>query len=153
MTEPKITKSRTAFSMECAVELNIHAKPERIWSLLTDADNFPAWNSTVTRIEGQIRDGQKLRIHVPGTTRTFAPKISNFVPNRHMTWTGGFAPMFLGVRTFDLTPRNDGSTDFKMHERFSGLMLPMVGGSLPDFGPIFTTYAADLKKEAERPHP
>ena len=153
MSEPKITKSRTAFSMECTVELNIHAKPERIWSLLTDAENFPTWNSTVTRIEGQIRDGQKLRIHVPGTTRTFAPQISNFVPNRHMTWTGGFAPMFLGVRNFDLTPRNDGSTDFKMHERFSGLMLPMVGGSLPDFGPIFTTYAADLKKEAERPHP
>jgi hypothetical protein len=150
MAEPKITQSRTAFSMECAVELNIQAKPERLWSLLTDAENFPTWNSTVTRIEGQIRDGQTLRIHVPGATRTFTPKISNFAPNQHMTWTGGFAPMFLGVRTFDLTPRNDGSTDFKMHERFSGLMLPMVGGSLPDFGPIFTTYANDLKKEAEK---
>ena len=44
---------------------------------------------------------------------------------------------------------NDGSTDFTMEERFSGLMIPLVKGSLPDFGPIFERYANDLKLEAE----
>jgi hypothetical protein len=34
--------------------------------------------------------------------------------------------------------------------RGPGLMLPMIGGWLPDFGPIFERYAADLKVEAER---
>jgi hypothetical protein len=29
-------------------------------------------------------------------------------------------------------------------------MLPMIAASLPDFGPAFDTYAADLKREAER---
>jgi hypothetical protein len=48
-------------------------------------------------------------------------------------------------------PREDSSTDFVMEERFSGLMLPLVKRSLPDFGPIFERYAADLKNEAERP--
>ena len=47
-------------------------------------------------------------------------------------------------------PREDGSTDFAMEERFSGLMLPLAKGSLPDFGPIFERYANDLKNEAER---
>jgi hypothetical protein len=37
-----------------------------------------------------------------------------------------------------------------MAEVFSGLMLPMIKGSLPDFGPPFEAYAADLKREAER---
>jgi hypothetical protein len=37
-----------------------------------------------------------------------------------------------------------------MTEVFSGLMLPMIGGRLPDFGPIFERYAADLKARAER---
>jgi len=37
-----------------------------------------------------------------------------------------------------------------MEERFSGLMLPLVGRSLPDFKPIFERYASDLKNEAER---
>jgi hypothetical protein len=67
-----------------------------------------------------------------------------------MNWTGGFAPFFKGVRSFALMPREDGSTDFAMEERFSGLMLPLAKGSLPDFGPIFERYANDLKNEAER---
>ena len=63
---------------------------------------------------------------------------------------GGFSPVFKGVRTFELRPRNDGSTDFAMRERFSGLMLPLIKRSLPDFGPVFERYANDLKHEAER---
>ena len=66
-----------------------------------------------------------------------------------MIWTGGVAPLFKGVRTFVLRPRTDGSTDFAMDERFSGLMLPLVRGFLPDFGPVFATFASDLKREAE----
>jgi hypothetical protein len=31
----------------------------------------------------------------------------------------------------------------------SGLMLPMIAGGLPDFVPVFTQYAADLKRAAE----
>jgi hypothetical protein len=37
-----------------------------------------------------------------------------------------------------------------MHERFAGLMLPLVEGSMPDFRPIFEAFAKDLKREAER---
>jgi hypothetical protein len=40
-----------------------------------------------------------------------------------------------------------------MEERFSGLMLPFVKGSMPDFGPVFERYANDLKHEAERTQP
>jgi len=72
------------------------------------------------------------------------------VPNEGMTWSDGFAPMFKGVRTFKLSARSDGSTDFAMQERFSGLIFALVKGSLPDFKPIFETYASDLKREAER---
>jgi len=29
------------------------------------------------------------------------------------------------------------------------LMLPLLKGSLPDFGPVFARYANDMKREAE----
>ena len=58
-----------------------------------------------------------------------------------MTWAGGVTPIFKGVRTFVLKPRTDGSTDFAMTERFSGLMLPLIKASL--------RYAKDLKQAAE----
>jgi hypothetical protein len=150
MSEPKITQTHSAFSMFCGVAVNIRANADRLWRLLTDAEGFPRWNSTVTRIEGQIREGEKLRLHVPNTARTFTPKVSGVVANQRMTWSDGFAPMFKGVRTFELNPRDDGTTDFSMEERFSGLMLPLAKKAMPDFGPIFERYASDLKKEAER---
>jgi len=37
-----------------------------------------------------------------------------------------------------------------MAEVYTGLMLPMIAGSLPDFGPVFEQYLSDLKREAER---
>jgi hypothetical protein len=134
----------------CRVEVSIQSPPERIWTLLTDTQGFPRWNSTVSAIDGEIRDGQRIRIHVPGTARTFTPLISDVVADTRMTWTGGFAPLFKGVRTFELTRQPGGSTTFSMEERFSGLMLPLVGRAMPDFAPVFERYAADLKQEAER---
>ncbi len=151
MAEPKVTQKQGVVSLTCGVAVNIRATAESIWKLLTDAKDFPRWNSTVTSIEGEIREGEQLRLHVPGTNRTFTPKVSGVVAGQRMTWTGGFTPVFKGVRTFELKPRSDGSTDFVMEERFSGLVLPLLRGSLPDFGPVFERYADDLKQEAERP--
>jgi hypothetical protein len=145
-----ITQTRGAFSLSCRVEVTVHARAARVWALLTDAPGFPRWNSTVTRIEGTIREGCRLRVHVPGTHQVFTPRVSDLVPNERMTWTGGFSPLFKGVRIFRLRLRRDEATDFTMAERFSGLMMPLVGRALPDFRPIFARYAEDLRREAER---
>ncbi len=148
----KATKSGSAFRMDCAIRTLIHASSDRVWALLTDAANFPRWNSTVTSIEGEIADGRTLKLKVPAAgERVFKPKVSIVAPGRSMIWSDGLAPMFKGVRTFTLTPNDDGSTEFSMREEFSGVMLPMIKGSLPDFAPVFETYAEDLKRAAEEP--
>jgi len=71
LTEPQFTLTEHYFWMLCRVEVNICAKTETIWNLLTDARNFPQWNSTVASIDGEIREGERLRLHVPGTNRVF----------------------------------------------------------------------------------
>ncbi len=149
MMDSMSQKKASTFRMECRVSINIHAKPERIWALLTNAGDFPRWNSTVTSIQGSIAQGQKLELRVPISDRTFSAKVTELVPATRMVWSDGRAPMFKGERTFTLTPRADGTTDFEMVEIFSGIMLPMIKGSLPDFGPVFDRYALDLKTEAE----
>ena len=149
-TRASAIKTNATFRMGCAIRATIQASPEKIWSLLTDAAGFPRWNSTVTSIEGQIAEGQKLKLKVPSApTRVFTPTVTAVSAGRSMIWSDGMAPMFKGVRTFELTPNGDGSTDFSMKEEFSGLMLPMIKGSLPDFAPIFETYAEDLRRAAE----
>jgi hypothetical protein len=150
-SQARAEKTETTFRMTCAVTCNIRGDADRIWSLLTDAAGFPRWNSTVTSIGGTIALGNTLALKVVAAPdRTFKPKVTAFDPGKAMVWSEGMAPMFRGSRTFTLVPRPDGSTDFEMREVFSGVMLPMIKGSLPDFGPAFEAYAADLKREAEK---
>ena len=63
MKEIEFEQVKNTFSMTCRVETNIHTKAEVIWALLTDAKGFSRWNSTVTGIDGDIREGRRLRIH------------------------------------------------------------------------------------------
>ena len=147
----KVTQASRTFRIECSAAIDIRATPQRIWSLLTDAAGFPRWNSTVTRITGTIAEGERLALEVaaaPG--RTFRPRVTRIEPEKLMVWSDGVAPMFKGVRTFALAPAGDGKTSFSMVEVLSGAMLPMIKGSLPDFGPSFQAYAVDLQREAER---
>jgi hypothetical protein len=145
------SKSKATFQMGYAVGINIKAQPNRIWTLLTNAKDFPRWNSTVKNIEGTISLGEKIQLRATiAPERIFKLRVSEFVVNQKMVWRDGAAPMFQGVRTYALKSKNDGSTDFLMEEIFSGLMLPMIVKSLPDFGPTFEQYTADLKHEAEQ---
>jgi uncharacterized protein YndB with AHSA1/START domain len=137
---------------ECAVSTEINAAPDKVWALLTRADDMVRWNSTLTNVEGNIEPGGTVKMQVPEAPgRTFKVKVTRFVPNQEMVWRDGNPVMFLGVRTYSLTPRPDETaTRFELTEVFSGLMLPMIAARLPDFGPIFERYAADLKAEAEK---
>jgi uncharacterized protein YndB with AHSA1/START domain len=145
-------KTRSTFRMECSVYTEINAAPERVWALLTRANDMVRWNSTLTSVEGKVEPGGTVKMQVPEAPgRTFKVKVTRFVPNEEMVWRDGNPVMFLGERTYSLTPNPDGTaTQFEMMEVFSGLMLPMIAGRLPDFGPIFERYAADLKAEAEK---
>ena len=146
----KATKTKSAFRMEYSAGINIKAKAEKVWALMTNAADFPRWNSTVKSIEGKIASGETIKLVAAiSPDRVFNLKIIEFVPQKRMVWSDGNA-IFKGVRTYTLTPKPDGSTDFTMSEVYTGLMLPMIAGSLPDFGPTFEKYVTDLKKEAEK---
>lgn len=143
-------KHATPFRLEYTVEIRIAAPAPKLWALLTDAAAQKRWNSTLASITGPIALGKKLAIRVPGIDRTFRPRVTAFEPPYRMEWSDGTAPFFRGVRTFTLTDRPDGRTEFAMVEVFSGLMLPLIQKSLPDFTAVFAQYADDLKTEAER---
>ena len=51
-SHPQITVTRHVFSLVCRVEVNIRATAPAIWRILTDAKDFPRWNSTITGIDG-----------------------------------------------------------------------------------------------------
>lgn len=150
-----VVQSRSTFRQRCAVSAEIRSTPEEVWALLTQAARMVDWNSTLTSIEGDITPGGTVRMQVPEAPgRTFKIKITRFEPNEVMVWQQGTPGIFLGSRTYRLTPiqsvEDPSATRFEMVEEFSGVMLPIIAMRLPDFGPIFKRYAADLKMAAEK---
>jgi hypothetical protein len=132
---------------------SIKATPDRIWALLTDASHYTDWNTTVERVEGTIAPGETIKVFVkvnPG--RAFPVKVIEFKPGQRMVWSGGMPlGMFEGQRTYTLTAAGNSETFFKMREEYTGPMLGMIWGSIPDLGPAFQEFAQSLKRAAERP--
>ena len=133
-----------------ATRTTIAAPTERIWALLTDAPGYPAWNTTVDKVEGRIALGEKVTVHAkisPG--RTFAVKVAELVPGQRMVWRAGMPlGLFVGERTFTLTPKG-GAVEFSMREEFRGPLSGLIGRSIPDLQPAFDEFAQCLKRRAE----
>lgn len=145
----KALKGKKAYRMDYKVGIAINASPETIWAVLTNAADYPNWNSTIDSIEGTIALDEKIKLHAKiSPKRAFKLKVSEFSPSTKMVWSDGNA-MFKGVRTYTLEAMGNDTTVFTMHEVFTGAMLPMIKSSLPDFTNDFEAFAADLKRKAE----
>lgn len=136
--------------MEYSAAATINASPATVWALLTNAADYPEWNPTVVRVEGDIALGQKIKVVATvSPERAFPVKVAELVPNQRMVWQGGMPlGLFKGVRTFTLTPSGEG-TQFSMREVFSGPMLGLIKRSMPNLQPSFDEFARSLKLRAE----
>jgi uncharacterized protein YndB with AHSA1/START domain len=143
--EGKATTTKKTFSRETSVSTTIDADPTIVWALLTHASDFPRWNSTVTSIKGEIREGETIELKsILDEKRTFKLKVKEFVPEKRLVWGDA-----LGSRAYTLTRSDGGSTIFTMTEKIGGPLFPLFAGSIPSFDEVFKRFAADLKKEAE----
>lgn len=148
MSQIRATKERSTFRQVVSVSADIQASAEAVWALLTSAEAQRSWNSTLVSIEGTVANGETVTLVAKSAPeRTFRLAVSEVKPHEGMVWSDGNF-VFRGVRTFELVPTDTG-VRFTMTEEMTGMMLPLIVGSLPDFVPVFETYAADLKRAAE----
>ena len=132
------------------VERHIDAPPERVWSLLTDASSYSAWNPSIIEIDGDMTVGSKVRlVSTAAPKRTFELTVTEVdAPNR-MVWTDGMPlGLFRGTRTYRLEP-SGGGTDFAMTEEFSGPLAGLVTKMIPDLTESFEQFADGLEAGAE----
>ncbi len=131
---------------------SIEASAERVWALLTDVARWPAWNTTVDKVDGQVVLGGILTVHAklsPG--RAFPVKVAELDAPRRMVWRGGMPfGLFVGTRTFTLAPESGGRVRFETREEFAGLLAPLIAKSIPDLQPAFDEFVRCLKTAAER---
>jgi hypothetical protein len=137
--------------MQFSTTIAIQASAEAVWAILTDAARYAEWDPGMLRLEGQIALGEKLTIYTKSApNRAFTPVVAEFDPPRRMVWQSGLPlGLFTGERTFTLEPLDSGQVRFHMQEVFSGPLLGMFGGSIPDLNPTFAAFGEALKARAE----
>lgn len=101
-------------AFELKTEIIIHSSPEKIWSILTDFDNYPNWNPFVTSLTGDVKVGNtiQVRIEPPGASvNKFQPIVTSVEPNKKLSWLGVvlFRGFFDGEHIFKLTDNGNGT--------------------------------------------
>ena len=141
----KASTIRTTFSRQTAVSIIINADPAIVWALLTNALDYPRWNSTITSLEGNIAAGETIRLKsILDKKRIFKLKVKEFEEEKKLVWGDG-----QGNRTYTLTKSESGGVIFSMIEKIGGLMFPLYASMIPPFDQSFEQFAHDLKKESE----
>lgn len=139
------TTVKKTFNRTTSVSISIDADASKVWDLLTDAANYPNWNSTVISIEGQIKKGQKIKLKSTlDSSRTFKLKVKELQPNEKLIWGDA-----MGNRIYTLT-KTDSGILFSMTEKIGGLMFPLFANKIPSFDESFEQFATDLKAAAEK---
>lgn len=115
---------------EIKTEILISAKPQKVWSILTNFDNYPNWNPFIKSIKGDVKVGNKIsvRIEPPESEgMTFKPRIITFEANKEFKCLGHllFKGLFDGKHKFELIDNENGTTTFKQSEKFKGILVPL----------------------------
>jgi hypothetical protein len=131
--------------------IDINATPEKVWQILTDAPSYPQWDPGILRLEGKVAPGEKITAYTKAMPdRAFPVTVTTFEPGKRMVWEGGMPlGLFKGVRTFTIDPLGGGKVRFSVREEFTGLLLPLIGRTLPDLNKTFQEFSAGLKRYAE----
>ena len=139
---------------ELRTEVEIDAPPERVWRVLTDFGAYPEWNPFIRSIEGETRVGSQLKIRIepPGARgMTFRPTVRAAEPARELRWLGRLLVPGLvdGEHRLALEPLEGGRSRFIQSERFSGLLVGLLGGTLAATERGFEQMNEALKRRLE----
>ena len=135
-------------------EIIIDVKPERVWDVLTNFEKHPEWNPFIRSIEGNKKVGERLIVTIQpaiGRKMVFKPLVISFSVNRELKWKGtlGMEGIFDGEHYFILEQTNDGTTKLIHGERFSGILVGLLGGMVDKTREGFEAMNLSLKAECE----
>jgi hypothetical protein len=129
-------------------EALISARSSTVWDVITDARNFTVWESGITEITGELRNGGIIRVRARADgSRSFRLRV-HLIPGEVMTWTGG-PPLglFTRMRTFTLEPHG-GMTQLRVKDEFTGPLRGLLP-KVPDMKQALIDYVSAVKGRAE----
>src|SRR5208337_1542749 len=116
---------------EIKTEILINSSSEKVWGILTNFTNYPAWNPFIKSLKGYVREGSKITVRLEPRDAggmTFKPTVLIFNKNQELRWIGHllFSGLFDGEHSFELVDHGNGTTTFKQCEKFNGILVPFL---------------------------
>ena len=139
-------------------EVEIDAPPERVWAVVTEFAAYPEWNPFIRRISGELRTGTRLEVQIepPGArATTFKPTVRVVETNHELRWLGRLLlpGVIDGEHSLRIEPLDGGRSRFVQSERFTGLLVGFVRGTLAKTEVGFEQMNAALKARVEDASP
>jgi hypothetical protein len=136
-------------------EILINTDISTVWGVLMNFESYPKWNPFITSISGEPTLGNRLTVSINppgGKGMTFKPNILTLESYKEFRWKGklGINGIFDGEHFFILQYLDKYTTKFIQGEKFSGLLVPLVGRMLDNTEKGFQLMNESIKHECER---
>ncbi|SRR5258706_7304080 len=131
-------------------EIVIAAPPPSVWAVLTAFAAHDAWDPFIASIDGEPSVGTRLTVRFR-KGMTFRPTVTEADAPRALEWLGqlGAGWLFGGRHRFELVKEGEG-TRFLHSERFTGILVPLLGRTLAETERGFRDFNAALKERVEQ---
>jgi hypothetical protein len=139
---------------EIRTEIEIGAPIQQVWKELTAFAAYSEWNPFIRKVSGNAIPGERLTIRIqPPESRgmTFRPLVLAAAAPIELRWKGKLLVqgLFDGEHSFRLHAIDSGRTKFVQSEVFSGILVPLFGGTLEATRRGFELMNEALKERAE----
>jgi hypothetical protein len=136
-------------------DILINTEITKVWDVLMNFDSYPKWNPFITTISGEPKLGNRLTVSINpprGKRMTFKPSILTIESYKEFRWKGklGINGIFDGEHYFILEFLENDKTKFIHGEKFSGLLVPVLGKMLDKTQKGFQLMNESIKNECER---
>ena len=114
-------------SVDVTASTEIHASPERVWSVLTDLQHFAAWNPFIRQASGDAHVGGTVHVRVRpsfGLPLAFDATVLDRCENHELHWKGHVLAPWLasGEHVFSIEKLDADRVRFVQWESFSGVL-------------------------------
>jgi hypothetical protein len=135
--------------VKCTQSIIIKAKPEQVWKVLTNIDNWSNWQSEIgmSSLNGELKSGSTFIWKTGGIL--INSKLHTVNPYSEFGWTGKTFGMF-AIHNWVLT-EHENNTIVKVEESMEGLLAKILKSSFNkslEKGMAF--WLEKLKKEVEK---
>jgi uncharacterized protein YndB with AHSA1/START domain len=108
--------------LQVNARIEINAPPARVWAVLTNIQNWPAWDPSITMTIASPDVGDGSLFAWATTGMIIHSTVRRFVPDQQLAWTGNVLN-FHAIHVWTLTPGPHGTTDVSVQESISGFMI------------------------------